>query len=676
VHVSTLLFSAGLVLAHVSGFPQDDGPTHIGTPAGTLGGHARPTDVAFAPDGNLIVLDAAHRALSIHLRDEAGTLALESHPVLATKSIDAVLPSGVAAPAGMGPVWCDAEDHMVWGHLVSPDGIVATHGSGPDGVHAPEGVAVDDAGKRVAVADTGNRRVLVFDVGRRGPARLVIAEARLVRPVDVGFLPPSAALPEGGLAVLDADTSRVELYDLAGTWRGGFGDWGYFPGLFAAPQGLATWRDEIYVADTDNHRVQVFAPKVGAELVYELQYAWGRHAIRPGDGDGLLHYPTDVAVAPDGSFAAVCEPLDGRVQLFRRAPGKEPPEDPLRVGIGQAAAHYGRVADIDGQFMALAEPESRRVKLYDLRLDEPAEIGITGGHGDRLGMLMRPSGLALHGATRELLVSDAALRRLARVRLDIDPAETLRYDYARETWVEAIEFALLGPNVLEPDTRIIEPWEVDRTPDGGAVLVDGANGRVLLLGPDLLPSRVLLGRRDHAVSPVDVAVAPDGAHVWVADAGGGALFRVALATPTEGAAPHLLRVVLGAGPSTSKDPRPAARPMNLTVAPDGRVFVSDVLTHSIRVVVTENGEPREVEVIGAGTRAAVTALGDDAWLTRRGLEPLWFCEPADLGFDARGRLLVIDHGNHRGVIFDAEGNVALGFGSRLYIEALDPRRKR
>lgn len=676
MRVLTLLTSACLIAAPCPGAQEGDGPTHIGTPAGTLGGHARPTDVAFSEDGRLFVVDAASHSLSVHSPEEDGSLAPRARPLISTMANEPIRLSGIAAIGSVGHVWCDAEGHNVRGDPASPDGILATRGSGLDGVYAPEGVAVDAAGQRVAVADTGNRRVLVIDVEAGRSATLVIADPRFVRPIDVGFLPPSAALPEGGLAVLDADTSRVELYDFTGTWRGGFGDWGYFPGLFAAPQGLTTWRDEIYVADTDNHRVQVFAPKVGEKLEYELKYAWGAHAIRPGDGDGLMHYPTDVAVAPDGSFAAVCEPLDGRVQLFRRAPGKEPPEDPLRVGIGQASAHYGRVADIDGQFMALAEPESRRVKLYDLRLADPAEIGITGGHGERLGMLMRPSGLALDSAARELLVSDAALRRLARVRLDIDPAQELRYDYARETWVEAIEFALLGPNVLEPDTRIIEPLEVDRTPDGGAVLVDGANGRVLSLGPDLLPKRVLLGPQHGAVTPVDVAVTPDGAYVWVADAGGGALFRVALAPPTDGSVPAVLRVALGAASAVSGETRPAARPMNLTVAPDGRVFVSDVLTHSIRVITTEAGEPREALALGAGTRGPVTGSRDEMWLTRRGLEPLWFCEPADLGFDTRGRLLVIDHGNHRGVILDAEGNVALGFGSRLYIEALDPRRRR
>jgi DNA-binding beta-propeller fold protein YncE len=187
---------------------------------------------------------------------------------------------------------------------------------------------------------------------------------------------------------------------------------------------------------------------------------------------------------------------------------------------------------------------------------------------------------------------------------------------------------------------------------------------------------VLLGRSARAACPVDVAVTPAGAYVWVADAGRGALYRVALATPGDDGPPAPVRIVLGLAPGEPETLRAATRPMNLIVAPDGRVFVSDVLTHSIRVVAMEDGAPREVEVIGGGARTALTALGDDAWLTRRGLDPLWFCEPADLGFDARGRLLVIDHGNHRGVIFDAEGNVALGFGSRLYIEALDPRRKR
>ncbi|MEZ6013956.1 MAG: hypothetical protein R3F49_02475 [Planctomycetota bacterium] len=59
----------------------------------------------------------------------------------------------------------------------------------------------------------------------------------------------------------------------------------------------------------------------------------------------------------------------------------------------------------------------------------------------------------------------------------------------------------------------------------------------------------------------------------------------------------------------------------------------------------------------------------------RGLEQLWSCEPADLGVDGRGRLLVIDYGNHRGIVLDAEGKVALGFGSRLYLYPLGISRR-
>ncbi len=635
--------------------PTADGPTHIGAPRATLAGQPRPTEVATGPGGALFVLCAADGAVASFGPDHA--------PLELARLPEASRPSGLAALPPGGWVWCDAELHHVTAAPIpgGPTRALAGPGSGPGQVWAPEGVAVDAAGTWVAVADTGNRRVQLLPLGEGAPR--VLSGRELVRPVDVGFLPPSAGWPEGALAVLDADAARVELFGLDGRWRTGFGDWGYFPGLFASPQGLATWRALVFVADTDNHRVQVFGPSEADPATYTLRYAFGRHAIRPGEGEGSLHYPTDVAVAPDGSYAAVSEPLDGRVQLFARAPGKEPPEDPLRVGIGQAAAHFGRVADADGQFLVIAEPESRSVKLYDLRLEEPAEIGLIGGHGRRLGMFTRPAGLALDAARRELLVADAALRRVARVRLRIDEAAPLKYDYARETWVEALDLGALGAGVLDPAARPIEPGELEHLADGGAALVDTANARVLKLGADLAPERVLLASADGAVAPVDVT--RDGAgNLWVADPGAGALFRIAQGDFA------VQRISLGAG----------ARPANVAVAPDGRVYTSDVAHHTVRVVEWIGaGTAREVGALGRGaglaSQAAAAPSGDSAWLTGRGLAPLWFHEPADLGFDTQGRTLLVDHGNHRVVLLRGD-EVLRGFGSRLYIEALDPRRRR
>lgn len=109
---------------------------------------------------------------------------------------------------------------------------------------------------------------------------------------------------------------------------GGFGRPGTGPGEFNRPEGLAVdAQDRVYVADSCNHRIQVFTADG------QFLRAFGR----PGSGAGELSYPYDVVVDAAGRVI-VCEFGNSRLQVFG-ADGR-----PLEV-IGGPGAAPGRFAN-------------------------------------------------------------------------------------------------------------------------------------------------------------------------------------------------------------------------------------------------------------------------------------------------------------------------------------------
>ena len=53
---------------------------------------------------------------------------------------------------------------------------------------------------------------------------------------------------------------------------------------------------------------------------------------------------------------------------------------------------------------------------------------------------------------------------------------------------------------------------------------------------------------------------------------------------------------------------------------------------------------------------------------RPGLGRVEFFKPRGLAFDARGRLVVVDWGNHRGQILTGDGEFVGSFGARLFVQ--------
>ena len=122
------------------------------------------------------------------------------------------------------------------------------------------------------------------------------------------YAPRDVAFGPGGImAVADTGNHRVQVFHPNGTLVLQFGSYGRGPGELDIPHDVAFGPGGIMaVADTGNHRVQVFRPD-GA-FAFVLGAA--------GAGPGEFYYPKGLAFGPDG-LLAVSDMGNSRVQVLR-----------------------------------------------------------------------------------------------------------------------------------------------------------------------------------------------------------------------------------------------------------------------------------------------------------------------------------------------------------------------
>jgi len=136
--------------------------------------------------------------------------------------------------------------------------------------------------------------------------------------------------PAGELFVSEyGAVDRVQRFSADGSrWLSSLGRFGSGPGEFNRAEGLGIdAQDRLYVADSCNHRIQVFGP----------DGRWLRSHGRAGQGVGELSYPYDVRVDAAGN-QFVCEFGGSRVQVF------DANDAPVEV-LGQPGGAPGRFSN-------------------------------------------------------------------------------------------------------------------------------------------------------------------------------------------------------------------------------------------------------------------------------------------------------------------------------------------
>ena len=347
------------------------------------------------------------------------------------------------------------------------------------------------------------------------------------------------------------------------------------------------------------------------------------HAVVPREGNGKIHYPSALAIAPDAGIAVVIEPFERRLQTFvptepQSATGASMP------ALGGVQNHFGAGVAVDGDLLLLHEPETASVFVFDLRGEIPVHVSNFGGTGSAVDRFGRVVALGVDASTQRIVVIDAGNRRLSVFWLDRDREATLIMDpfmprLARSWTLEAWSAAVA--NLLDGRPLLLAPSAIAKAPNGWWIY-DERQG--------------VLVRTDARLTPVEAIRTDIGGGTGLAALTSG----FAIAVPSIGA----VEILDSQGQRTNTirgDVRaPLLRPASVARCSDGALVMTDAATDQL--VFWRDG-------VLAPFSARGVSDGN-----------LW--QPDGVTSLGAGRVVVVDCGNHRAQVFRDDGSWVMTFG--------------
>lgn len=225
-----------------------------------------------------------------------------------------------------------------------------------------------------------------------GPARF----GRSLRDVNLYRLfrgPGGLAFDRGGnIWVADTENDRLQRFSPKGRYLGSIGHKGIAPGGFLHPQGIATDRaGTLFIAQNGNDRVDVFTPRGRLRRIFHVSGRLRtRFGLSRGGAPGQLHSPYGIAPGPHGIFY-VADQLNGRVNRYTHRGRQRGHIGAFGTGPGQFLAPYGVAVDRAGD-VYVSDRELNRVQKFS----QAGQLLLSWGEtGSGAGEFVSPTGLAI-----------------------------------------------------------------------------------------------------------------------------------------------------------------------------------------------------------------------------------------------------------------------------------------
>ena len=283
----------------------------------------------------------------------------------------------------------------------------------PDDSHynTPYGVAVDEIGNIFIVEEKGYR---LIKLNAAGELQWAVGQPGIYGSDNAHFGdywrgPTDVAVnSSGNVYVADTGNHRIQVFDSSGTYVTTLGSSGSGDDQFQDPYGVAVdSNDHIYVADEENHRVQIF----NSDHTYRATLG---ATDDPGSDNSRFDHPRGVAVDSHGNVY-VADRDNARVQrctvvgasgaCMTFAGGTGVIGDDfahLRAPLDVAVDDQDRVYVLDSYW-------NQRIQVFD---SDGAYLTTVGGQwGERMGQFRNPEGIYL-SADGTIYVADSVNHRI------------------------------------------------------------------------------------------------------------------------------------------------------------------------------------------------------------------------------------------------------------------------
>ena len=555
-----------------------------------------PAGAAFLPDGRMLVTEQHRHTVSIiNPNDNISSVWIEPGTLHQPHGIDAN-DVGVIAVADKG-------NHLV--RFFNSEGTLAhtIDGRRLSGkrFRSPMDVAVSNS--RLAVADTGNNRVVVFNSNgsfQWSTDDIETLDLKSPEGVDID--------DRGNVLIADTGNHRVVILDTDGNVKRTWGDWGRFPGLFSEPAGIELHGDEIYVADRLNHRVQIF------DTDGELISWWGMHAVVPRQGEGHIHYPSDIAIDASGNRSLVSEPFERRAQTFEPGPPSRPLRSNTRAPRG-LQSHFGFQVEAGPRGLVTWEPEARSLPVFVMDRDVPIHVTTFGTPGEGPGRIGKIADISWNRRGDVLTILDSENNTIQHWKVSLPPADDPRFNPEAAVLLSSSSLPRL------PDGSFLTPVSADYDDDATLHVIDGNEDQIYSFrNRELIPWKIDFD---------PVAIDARSGTIAVADGRTGQIHLFdndSQPQRTIGPAPDL----------------PSPNPGGVAILRDGTLLISDSGSDRLDHFSPDGGH--------LGTLSASGGDHGEIWM------------PGEIAEDANGRIIVLDQGNHRMQAFEPDEGWVLTFG--------------